>query len=693
MADDQSELSYPASVTPPSCSFIEKALPDLFELYKKRNDWIWKMRAHTNGTNDIEVPTNTTISIKTVHMMNLQAARNERKSGFLQVPRYRITPPGESATARAYASELELAFNTLLSITRRTNDDYGRMLNDILAFDGGCLRWEMNAEAAWPRLIPGGNSEIDGKPGPDEIQHEAMEKGEDPDAKREKYKQEQGLESLRKLFTHAYVPYEAFYPFPYSGSMEECIELEFRPVKQIVDNQLFAPEAREMLRAQAAASGEYISFRDMAPIIRYCNREVYAYYLIPTILKPAPDEVLIKKFTTDTRHLTNVQELYFYEHNAGLPLYTDFAGADGGWTDGDNGYLEGRLRAIAEVSQTQDELGSQAYTSLRTGMWPTFVVKRSQERPSQPLNDNDPRQITTDATRNIQIYNDEDIAPVPMPREHPLYESFRMQLAETMAKLTGAASLYGMHQPGVDGGFQEATLLQQAESIFARMEANIVTGSVNDAIVLFSLIRAQGEKVWVRVPQKNTVGKAYYKNLAIDPGKLYPMPQIDAIVRAQSEQDKATALKNYAAAVTPIAGPGTAAFDPETARETYLNVEQPDIMGQRVITSEIALQVAIPIIQEEATRIYFTGTVEEQAAEAEAAQVDPMAMMMGDPLMAGEMAPFANGEAAPGALPPPPNMANPAGTQGMNGGLPTGMGQPDQTMGRIDGIMEQGGLM
>ncbi len=688
----EAELSFPASATPPSCSFIQKALPDLFELYKKRNEWIWTMRSHVNGTNNIEVPTQTRIAVKTVHMMSLRAAHNERKAGFLQVPRIRITPPGESRDARGYSSELEEATNMLLQKIRRTNDDYGRMLSDVLTFDGGCLRWEMNAAAAWPRLIPGANSEL-GVPGPDEVQMEADKNGKDPAQAREKYKQEQGVESLKKLFTQAYVPYEAFYPFPYSGSMEECIEIEFRPVKQIIDNELFDEAARNMLRAQAADS--YISFRDMAPIIRYCNREVYAYYLIPKTMRPSTDETLLKQFTTPgyQQNIENVQELYSYEHKAGVPLYTDFAGAEGGWSEGDNGYLEGKLRAIAETAQTQDDLGSQALTSLRTGMWPTWVVKRSLERPAQVLNDNDPRQITTDATKDIQLWADEEIAPMPMPREHPLYESFRLQLAENMAKLTGAASLYGMHQPGVDGGFQEATLLQQAESIFARMEANIVTGSVNNLIVLYSLIRAHGEKVWVRVPQKDTVGKTYYKNLSIDPGKLSPMPQIDAIVRAPSEMDKDKALDQYHKAITPVAGPGTAAMDPESAREAYLNIEQPDIMAQRVITSEIALQTAIPIIQEEAQRIYFTGTVEEKAAEAEAANVDPMAMMTADPLLGSEMGPFANGEAAPSVLPPPPNMPNAAGMQGTNGGMPVGVGQPAQTDGRIDQIMQTGALV
>src|SRR5690349_18648925 len=103
MAVDEAEGSYPASQEPPSCSVIEKALPDLFELYEKRNEWIWLMRAHTNGINKIEVPTATGFEPKVVHMMNLRAAHNERKSGFLQVPRYRITPPGESDTARSYA--------------------------------------------------------------------------------------------------------------------------------------------------------------------------------------------------------------------------------------------------------------------------------------------------------------------------------------------------------------------------------------------------------------------------------------------------------------------------------------------------------------------------------------------------------------------------------------------------------------
>jgi len=144
----------------PDPEYIARSLPELFEIYESRNKWIAKMREHTNGTNKVQIPSDPQpYTIMPIHMMSLRAAKNERLARFLPIPKYRITPPGWSDPAQAYASNLERGINELMYWIRRYNDDFGRCISDVLTFEGGAMRWEPNTRAAWPRLMP----DIDGE--------------------------------------------------------------------------------------------------------------------------------------------------------------------------------------------------------------------------------------------------------------------------------------------------------------------------------------------------------------------------------------------------------------------------------------------------------------------------------------------------------------------------------------------------
>jgi len=393
----------------PDPEYIARSLPELFEIYESRNKWIAKMREHTNGTNKVQIPSDPQpYTIMPIHMMSLRAAKNERLARFLPIPKYRITPPGWSDPAQAYASNLERGINELMYWIRRYNDDFGRCISDVLTFEGGAMRWEPNTRAAWPRLMP----DIDGE---DDITREVKNAGGDEEQQkkaREKYKRDLGNDSLSKLFTHTYVPYECFYPFPDIGAPTEMIEIEFRSVKKIMENKLFSEEGKAPL-ARLVADG-HISLRAVAPIIRYCNCEVYAYYLIPEIFTPSKDQSLVKRITDKfaTTAPQQVTFLYSYEHDAGIPLYMNYVGSEGGWTAGENEDLEGKLRALEELNTARDNLASQEYTNIRNLMWPTMVIRQKMERPAQPLNDNDPRKIGTKGSGNIYLYEGEDIAPV-----------------------------------------------------------------------------------------------------------------------------------------------------------------------------------------------------------------------------------------------------------------------------------------
>jgi len=668
---------------------IAQSIPELFEIHATRNEWIEKMRAHTNGTNKVKVPSDPApYTIMPIHMMSLRAAKNERLARFLLTPQYRVTAPGWSDPAQAFASNLERAIKEAMYWIRRKNDDFGRVISDVLTFEGGAMRWEPNTMAAWPQLMV----DIDGE---DDVTRRIKAEGGDEKKQREgreEYKRALGNASLSNLFTRSYVPYECYYPYP---GDDEMIEIEFRSVRKIIDNKLFSEEARGRLRALVDEA--HVSLRSVAPIVRYCNKQIYAYYLVPDVFTQAKDTSLLRQLTDKfkTSPPQGMMLLYHYEHNAGMSLYTNYVGSEGGWTSGDNEDLIGKLRALEELNSARDSLASQEYTNLRNTMWPTMIVKQKMERPTQPLNDNDPRNISTKSSGNIYLYEGEEMAPMIQSSENPLLRGFKADIVEGLSKLTGAPGLFGMHQSGVEGGFQEATLMQQADSVFARTEANVATGAVNEGLVFLALIRAIGEKVWVRVPAKSAEGRKYFQTLCIDPALLYPMPVLDAIVKAPPAADQRQQLANYAAATADISGPGTSAVDRNTARENYMGIEQPDEMEARVKLQTVIDQVGPPRLAEEIGKKYNFLSVDQQKALANSVNVDPMAMMAGDPAMAAQMGAFANGMPPPGADPmmDPSLMPNPAGTQGMNGGLPMGMGQPEQTDGRIDQLMIDGGLV
>jgi len=704
MAEDQdmlvdSEAEEEAAISKaPDPAYIAEALPDLFEHYRVRNQWIDTMRDHINGLNKIELPEDTRFTVKKIHMMSLRAAHNERKARFLQTPKYRVTPPGPSDPAQAYASRLERATNEVFFWLRRGNDDFGRVISDVLTVEGGAMLWEANSAAAFPRLIVGQDGHDDitrGMPDGDPDDEKSLAKAhKDKVEARERYKQSLGDEAIKKLFTHSHVPYECFYPFPDSDVMSEVVHIEFRSVRKILENGLFSEEARGRLR-ELATNG-YISIRDVAPIIRYCNRETYAYYLVPKVMKQGKSMTLIKQFIQEHGQTApEVLFLYGYDHDAGVPLYTHYVGSEGGWNDGDNDYLVGKLRSLEELNTARDDIASQEFSNIRNRSWPVMVTKTSLERPAQPLNDKDPRQIKPRGTKDIDLYEGEEIAPMPMNQMDPMLPGFKADLVESLAKLTGAPGLFGIHQSGVDGGFQESTLLTQAESTFARTADNIVTAAVNDVYVFYSLVKSIGEKLWVRKETKSQDGRKYFETLCIDPKQLDPMPVMDASVKAPAVADQRQQLANYAAATADITGPGTAAMDRIEARENYLGVEQPDEMETRVTLQSIKDQIAPQIIAEEIKKKYNFLSVEEQKQIVDAANLDAGAMLAGDPNAALDLGAFAGAMPPPGTPPPAeaPLMPNPGGTQGATGGLPYGVAQPGQTEGRIDQILTDGGLL
>ena len=692
-----------APVAPPSTQYIEDNLPELFRHYKDRNEMMREMREHISGTNPIKAPKTARYQVQKLHMYFLRSYLNERLARFLQSPRYRILPQGSSDPAATLASELEKALQAAIYWIRRGRDDFGKLVSDVLMVDGGAMRWEMNAQAAWPRLIPnakdgedditrGMPTGLEGRAKDDADRRRKVAKANRDRAEaREDHKKSLSAADLSKLLVHTHVPYDAFMPFPDSDVPEEVVEIEFRSLRKVISNPLFSAEVRDQLKAMGKK--EKASFRNQVALVRYCDKNIYAYYVIMKlhVAESENDANLLKNLTESEGPISTVKLLHWYEHSAGRPLYTHFGGMHGGWGPGDNTLVKSKIRAMMDLNTAIDELASQGFTNLRELYWPTLLITYADERPDAPLNDNDPKKIIPKGGTDLELYPNEKVEPMFQPRDNPLFNNMWDRLENSMSKIGGAPGLYGVHQSGVEGGYQEAQLRQQADSQFARIEGGIVTGVVDDIIVFFSLIRAHKEKVWVRSHQRNRDGNHFYEDLCIDPEKhLNPMPEIDAVVKASDPNNEAVALRNFQTATTPTNGPGTAAMTRNKARGLYLNDEQPDDTDVEVKSEALMDALWVEVSSEHIKRRLALRTIQE-TLEAETPPIDPMAQMTLDPELASMMGPFLGGEAPPtdpmAAPVAPMGPPNAAGMQGTGGGLPEGLAQPEATAGRTDQMM------
>ena len=697
-------------VEAPLPQYIQDNLVDLFRHYRERNDMYDEIMSHANGKNEIMKPKTAGYQVMTLHMWYVRSYLNERLARFLQIPHYRFIPSGISEPAQSEASYNEKCLNTLMYWARRGDDDFGKAVADVLLIDGGAMAWEANMQAAFPRLTnvdeQGDDDITRGMPtglrgeqdGDDDLSDDVIAKrvehaNRDRVSAREKYKRAQGEEGVKKLFTHRNVPYNAFFPFPDSSPHEEVIEIEFRSVRKVISNKLFDKAVTGKLRARTEKDGQ-TTFRDQVPIIRYCNQNVYAYYLAPDDVMRGQDDGeggLLNRFIKQEQ-VSGVELLYAYEHNAGRPLYTHYRGMHGGWGAGDNAEVKGKIRAMMDISTAIDELCSQAFSNVRETFWPTLLFNLDVDRPEQPLNDSDAKKLTHRGTADMYLFKGEEAKPMFQPRDNPIFNNLMERLTEAMAKIGGAPGLYGIHQSGVEGGFQENTLLQQADSQFARVENNIATSAQDDALVLLALVRAMGEKIPIRVKTRGR-SRQYTEDLVLDPKTLDPMPMIDADVRLKNPGDMAVAIRNFLNATTDTAGPGTAAMARDKGRETFLGDEQPDdtdaMLKIQTVTDATWLEIVQPLVMKR----FGLKTAKQALAEAPVLDMSGLPM---DPDLAAQAAMFGSGQMPtdPMAMPPtgmppvdpmaPPMTPIPTGPnmQGQGGGTPLGVGQPEAAAGR-----------
>lgn len=685
---------------PPEGEYIQELFKDLLEYHSTRNKWVGIMRAHAEAEHELEMPQVQHVQVHKLNLWSVRTYLNERLARFLPNPRIRVLPSGKGDPAIQRASAIEKAINSAYYWMRRKNDDWGKAIADVLLCEGGVLRLEVNTAAAWPKLI---RNEEDGE---DDITRgmptgvEELEGWEDEEtvkgklgvalAARKKARNEY-KKSQPFIISRTYVPLEAYYPSPDSDITEECIELEFRSLRKVLANKQFLPEGIDSLRR--GLGEKKATFKAHVPILRYCGDGIYAYYALPDTLETDNSEdSFLSKFLKDGEQQVGVPVLlYWYETGIDRPIYTEIAGMHGGWTSGDQRLTIGRIKALASLDTKKDEAASQAWTNMRETAWPTWKLKVSKNRPASA--DSSQRaldQIRPGAAQDIVLFEDEDLSPVMQHRENPYYADIMDRIDEAMAKIGGAPGLSGIHQPGIEGGFQENTLLQQADSQFARIENNIVTSAQNEALLFLDLIKSIGEEVFIRAREKDEKsGKMYFEELMLSPEMLTPRPEVDAVVKARAVGNESLGLRNYASAITDVNGPGTAAMTRNTARETFLDMEYPDDEGLGVVIERVTDNLKYPVLQAEIERQYNLSTVRDAMRGTKS--FNPEEMLQSDQELTAQTAMFASGMTPqPPAPTVPTNPVPPAPVDqsGLPPGLPPGAPQPEAAQGRADGIMQ-----
>lgn len=690
---------------------LGQTLQDLREFHSDRNTIALTMREHVGMTNKIETPDVSRWEPKTLRMGEMRSFLNERLAQFRADRVVQVVPPSISPDDQAKATRLEKAISSALYWMRRTRDAWGMVLADVLLLEGGVERWEMTPQQAWPNLIPG-----------DDLQDEYTRKyaaqlvnidPDSPEFKKIMGQIQDDKDEYKKSrpwpISNTYVPLEYWYPAHDGNDLDFGLEIEFRPLRSVVRNELFDSAARK--RLQVVLGENKHNIKQEVTIVRYCDDEAYCYFaLAPSRDNTHEQRTKPKDTKSDSRLDGDPLYLHGYEHMVGRPLYNEVMGAHGGWRSGDTTLIAGRIRAMLGLAQARDDLASQLMTNVRNTMWPNYVIKLNSRRPDATDSEEDGQDaISRNLGEDVVLYEDESINPLVEARPNPNFELANSEVKTQFRLIAGSTSLAGQHQEGVGTGYQENLLITRAESQFARVEQGMATGAGNGVLLMLQMIRAGKERVWVRARDRKFMGRSVYEDLYIDPEEhLSPLPELDVTVRAPRPIEWASVLQQARDALSDISGPNTALLSRQVVLTEMLGREHPD---------EDELQRRI---EDQEDEVWASGTPTQliqqflnlnilQGSRPSPGTAAQQAALM-DPNFAQQALAFVSGQPAPGApvqplgpdgqpiqqqapglpsqqMPQPENA--PGIGQGAGGGLPMGAPQPNQTIGREQQIMGQ----
>lgn len=650
---------------PESETHIQQDVDELCDYWLDQKDMYQKIQLHLARQHKIKAPGETLYEIRKLNLGRYRAHLNERLSRFMPVPTIRVVPDSNTSDDEAFASQLEKAIAELRRQLSLTNDSWGLALTDVLTAEEGWELYEPAVKSAWPELIPG-------EGGKDAFERE-MGATEEAVQARKEYKARRPLP-----VTSRYVPLSNILAVP-DHNLYEAYEFESRPLRSVLSNTLFDPKAREAVQKSFARGSSGI--KQEVTILNYCNCDTYAIYAIGTTdqSRSSNDPPTINMFGMTGKPIL----LHSYQHNIGENLYNPIFGAHGGWMGQGTEFIKGRINTLLDIETEMDTIFSQALTNLGETDWPTMVIAREMNRPGAGIMMDPSEAELVDGIKrrtghDINIYTGESITPMFQGAANPRFESLWDKLNRQFDMTAGSATLFGIHQPGVETGYAEENLRTQSESQYARVENGIAKGAITGTIKALAICRETGEDLVIRKPVRKH-GKSHYEEIVILNESIEVMPVLEAAVRAPRPIDLPVQLRAYQDAVTPVNGPGSQAMSERQARIALLGDEHPD-------------DTMLMINAEQQEKLFWASEIPQQIMKekfglaqlsevAQSVQDDATAAMEADPGMASQLAAYVNGVAPVGG-------GVEGRGQGYGGGLPEGQAQPEQAYGRGQQVME-----
>ena len=664
------------------------------DLYQKRDNLINRMRMHLEGKNPIVVPNSMQLKGVATHTFHLNAIINEKTSRYRPEPEIKCIPVAKASSPaqkiRTQAAELEKAINVALYTlgTKDADAVWSHLKQDVHLFDAGVEKYLAIPKQKWPKLIPTRwrmtnekREEYDEPEAKDDLYRDLESQGRTDDYEKEKdaYLHDAGIPIMR-----AYVPLERFYPFFEGNTMVECMELEERSLKSVLENKLFDTSSLKgySLGNDGGRSAKVV-------ILHFCDDTHYAYYALGPSLTGRQTWPSMMNSRTLSKGMPVL--LHSFQHNLGRPLYNYVPGRGGGWKDG-NSRMEPIMNAVLQLNQDQDDLYSQINSFIRNNLWATRVMKFSRE--SRGPDEGLPTVPNVPEGGLIGIWNDEEIENIV--QNMPGFELARWSFdtrERRIDALVGSPALFGDRQPGVNTGYHQQLQVTMAEHLDAEIESALAAGAVNGVMIFLEQIRDLGEKMYVQNIVKDKTNKQMGEYVCIDPKALNPMPMLSAKVRDPRPMDMVTSAQAVMQLTQMRPGHNTPFVSDDWAAENIMGIEDPDEMRRTIWKEKMEAQLmGGPLLAQELGKRLGMALIQAGAP----GPIDPATAGAASPAMQQAVKGInESGEsAAMGGAQPRNLIAQAEGRiqstgvgAGVGGGPATGAPQPQQALGRSQQIL------
>lgn len=659
-------------------------LDELVTFYEFRDELARKARAMEGGKNEILLPKAKGYVPVARRTYKLKSILNMKLSRFGHLPNAAVVARSEHRNHLDDAQDTENWLKEAISdMNRRARGFWLPAVMDALLLDEGIIRVDRAPAAFWPDLVPCGEEEdVDAlTPGRKKFMRLFENDPKTYEKEKEEYKKRAGVPIRAE-----YVPLEHWYPYREGGTTIYGFELDYRPLRSILNNPMFDTEELEYSVEQGR---EQPSMTQMVPIARYSNQNWTAFYVLSSrrdgeLWFPGVEQINLEA----APHTTH--PIYKFQHGLGEVPYASIPGRNGGWRAEHNG-IESVTEALCEMNQYLDELLSQAFTNVRARFWPTKVVKLDQEKRTETKGR--PTPINTREGGDITLWNTEDVGLLFEAQDDPIFQFIWSAVEDEMSAMGGAPALFGLPQAGVETGYHESLRISQAESLDAMVGDGLAQGFINLCRLVLEQVKAIGEPVYAEHVTKSaaTDRRRYVNAIKLDPKQLEPMPKLDAQITKPRPLDLLAMIRAAIDLTSPY-GDKPPLASQRYARETLLQIDDPDYEERRIRIEEMeAMGLRSGIIQTnilEKLRLRF--------AEAAAPGVDAGNVEQADEALLGAIQDVNQNEAADplsgGADPRIINAVDQRFNSNRTPGPPPGGGQPEQVLGKQVASRERTGV-